>query len=177
VRHSSGAMSSSLIFFGQGGELFMGEEPLLGESSADRIKSLLGDSSADRAGLVRRRIVRRPLSGYQAQPMVFSERDSASPSLASGDPLSEMLMHLAASRKEQSAGRSSGGDSSVSASMLSGLAQLASDEGIGSRIPHASDSSAASAQLRSRFLQELMLAALSDDDALSQMGPLTDDYD
>jgi len=42
---------------------------------------------------------------------------------------------------------------------------------------HASDSSAASAQLRSRFLQELMLAALSDDDALSQMGPLTDDYD
>lgn len=60
--------SSSLIFFGQGGELFMGEDG----SAEERIKSLLGDS-AERGGLVRRRIVRRPLSGYHAQPMVFSE--------------------------------------------------------------------------------------------------------
>lgn len=62
-------MSSSLIFFGQGGELFMGEDG----TAEERLKSLLGDSS-DRGGLVRRRIVRRPLSsGYQAQPMVYSE--------------------------------------------------------------------------------------------------------
>ena len=60
---------SSLIFFGQGGEMFMGEDG----AAEERIKSLLGDSGTDRNGLVRRRIVRRPLSGYQAQPMVFSE--------------------------------------------------------------------------------------------------------
>ena len=139
-------------------------------SAEERIKSLLGDSS-DRGGLVRRRIVRRPLSGgYHAQPMVFSEvsplatqahagfgralhravsidrcgelgwrgqrtrmcicslscklphsmhstlkvkavlaccaqreREAAgSPSLVGGDPLSEMLMHLAATRKGDS---------------------------------------------------------------------------
>lgn len=95
-------------------------------TTEERIKSLLGDSS-DRGGLVRRRIVRRPLSGYQAQPIVFSEvshlpvrlrqgqpffsspimrisicvcpQRDAPPALVSGDPLSEMLMHLAATRK------------------------------------------------------------------------------
>ncbi|KAL1526314.1 hypothetical protein AB1Y20_015029 [Prymnesium parvum] len=161
---------SSLIFFGQGGELFMGEDG----TAEERLKSLLGDSS-DRAGLARRRIVRRPLSGYQAQSMLFSERDAAS-SLAAGDPLSEMFMHLAATRKEQSSGRTGNVEPSISATFMSGLAQLGTEESFGNRIPHAKESSSALTQLRSCFVQEMMLSALTDESTLSQMGPLDADY-
>ena len=59
-----------LIFYGQSGELFVGE----GDASAEeRIKSLLSDN--DRGGLMRRRIVRRPLSNgtYTSQSLSFAE--------------------------------------------------------------------------------------------------------
>lgn len=100
------------LFHGKADELFVGD----GERSAEeRLKSLLGES--DRGGLIRRRIVRRPLSSgsYVSQslnpPHCFSERerpsqrerDNGSPSLRNADPLSDLLSHLAASRKAHEA--------------------------------------------------------------------------
>lgn len=154
------------MFFGQGGELLMGED----SSAEERIKALLGDSVA---GLARRRILRRPLSGssgYQSQAsMVFSERerDISSPSLV--DPLSEMLMQLAATRK--------GHDSSARAdtSVLSSLAQLAAEETSARRpdsVALPEGAAAIPAQMCSHFVQELMLAALVDGAATADLPPL-----
>ena len=81
----------------------------------------------------RRRIVRRPLgSGYQAQTIVFSERDrDASPSLTGSEPLSELLQQLAASRKSMMEGgppsRPAGGAGNASASVLSSLGLVGAD--------------------------------------------------
>lgn len=150
-----------LIFYGQSGELFVGE----GDASAEeRIKSLLSDS--DRGGLMRRRIVRRPLSGaYTSQSLSFAERerDSASPSMLNADPFSELLSQLAASRKSELPLRLRERDST---GPLSGFAQLANQlatedssrrcSGLQLDMPP----DATQAQLRKRFTQELVLAAM-----------------
>ena len=110
------AEPQSLILFGNGGELFMGDE---GDGSAEeRIRTLLGDGS-DR-GLARRRI-RRPLGGsYQSsQGLVFAERERDG-----GDPLSELLAHLSASRSGAAAAARPRGDPFDA----SALSQLAADE-------------------------------------------------
>lgn len=101
IAASSFGQPEELIFFGQGAELAyaMGEG---GEDSAEeRIKTLLGSDPGERGlAAARRRVVRRPLgsSGYQAQTIVFSERDRGD--ALSSEPLSELLQ-LAASRKGQ----------------------------------------------------------------------------
>ena len=81
-----------LFFQGGAGDLFLSED----SSAEERIKSLLGDA-ADRG---RRRIVRR-----RSARAGTGRRRSSSPSatatvvVARGDPLSELLAHLAASRR------------------------------------------------------------------------------
>ena len=156
---------SDLIFFGQGefAAFADGSDP----SAEERIKSYLDP------GLVasRRRVVRRPLgSSYQAQTIVFSERDrDGAPSHSSSEPLSDLLQQLAASRKSMLEGvPSSGrpmraGGSSASSSVLSSLG-LAAD---GAERRRAGGELAAGVaaspadQLRACFVQELMLSALS----------------
>jgi hypothetical protein len=152
----------SLVFFGQGefAAFADGSDP----SADERIKSYLDPSLVAQ----RRRVVRRPLgSGYQAQTIVFSERDrDAAPSLASSEPLSELLQQLAASRKSMLEGVPSRparavGSGGASASVLSSLGLDGSE-----RKRTASEMSSAVAasptdQLRACFVQELMLSALS----------------
>ena len=157
----------SLILFGQGGELFMGEE---GDGSAEeRIRTLLGDGS-DR-GLARRRI-RRPLSGgYQSQSgLVFSERERDG-----GDPLSELLAHLNASRTGQAALRSRG-DPIESAAALSGLSQLAAEESkplsVGQQLAESTPAHGRLQAQRCRFMQELMLSAMAASPDTLRLGPL-----
>jgi len=153
----------SLIFFGQGSEFFEGSDP----SAADeRIRSYLDPGS-------RRRVVRRP--GYQAPgTIVFSERGDGS--LASSEPLSELLQQLAASRKNLMDGvlsnrpRSSvGGSGSASASVLSSLGLAGADgterKRAGGEVSAVPASPAE--QLRANFVQELMLSALSHKDDLA----------
>ena len=158
----------SLILFGQGGELFMGEE---GDGSAEeRIRTLLGDGS-DR-GLARRRI-RRPLSGgYQSQGLVFSEREGRD---GGGDPLSELLAHLNASRTGQAALRPRG-DSIESAAVLSGLSQLAAEEikplSVGQQLAENTPAHGRLQAQRCRFMQELMLSALAASPDTLCLGPL-----
>ena len=72
--HRAIPMASELIFFGQGGELFMGDSS--DPSAEERIKSLIGEGSS---GLSRRRLVRRPLGSYTPQPLVFASEVSGPP--------------------------------------------------------------------------------------------------
>jgi len=147
-----------LIFCGQGGELFVGE----GDASAEeRIKSLL--SEGDR-GLMRRRIVRRPISGgtyASSQPLGLSERDG---SLLSIDPLSELLSHLTASRAKAHEPMARLGRERDAAG-LSGLAALALEEtgkqtkGLQLDLPVAANSERSN--LRARFVQDLILSSLA----------------
>lgn len=157
---------SSLILFGQGGELFMGDE---GDGSAEeRIRSLLGEGS-DR-GLARRRI-RRPLGGsYQSQGgLVFSERDRDG-----GDPLSELLAHLNASRTGQALRSRS--DPIESAAALSGLSQLAAEESkplsVGQQLAESTPAHGRLQAQRCRFMQELMLSAMAASPDTLRLGPL-----
>eukprot|EP00310_Coccolithus_braarudii_P017085 CAMPEP_0183335020 /NCGR_PEP_ID=MMETSP0164_2-20130417/3442_1 /TAXON_ID=221442 /ORGANISM="Coccolithus pelagicus ssp braarudi, Strain PLY182g" /LENGTH=178 /DNA_ID=CAMNT_0025504281 /DNA_START=13 /DNA_END=549 /DNA_ORIENTATION=+ len=148
------------VFYGQGhdGELFVGD----GDASAEeRIKSLLGESSQ----VMRRRIVRRPLSGssYISPPLGVGERDASSSSAANADPLSELLAHLAASRRGQESARSVR-DRDTSSS-LNSLTQLALEESsVGQLGAQLDTGSPADAELRRHFLQELLLATVADPD-------------
>lgn len=152
----AGMDPESLIFFGQSPAEFayLAEA----ESAEERIKSLLGESGAGPAG-ARRRVVRRPLSGYQAA-------DGSSPGISASEPLSDLLMHLAASRKAAGGGapRAAGGESAVS-SMLSSLSALE-----GRQTP---DAPATPAQAtRGKFVRELMLSSLAQPSASLDLGPL-----
>jgi hypothetical protein len=133
---------------------FVGE----GDASAEeRIKSLLGDTSQ----VMRRRIVRRPLSGssYISPPLGFGERDGSNSSTANADPLSELLAHLTASRR----GHEPPGRDHDSTSSLSNLAHLALEETSERHFGAQLDTpSAADSELRRRFLQELLLATISE---------------
>jgi len=168
--------NDELIFFGQGGaELAyaMGESS---EASAEeRIKSLLGDSGERGLAAARRRVVRRPLGGYQAQTIVFSERDrdAAPPGLSAGEPLSELLQ-LAASRKG-SLPRCSRDSGSASSSMLQSLSGLTAGAADAER-KRAGETAGAPAtpaqQLRAAFVQELLLSTLAHPASSLDDGPL-----
>ena len=144
------------------------------DASADErmIKSYLDPSLV----ASRRRVVRRPLgSGYQAQTIVFSERErDGSPSLTGSEPLSELLQQLAASRKSmlesgmpsaRPARASSGGAGGASASVLSSLGLMGTEGTERRRLGGDLNSSCAGVnpteQLRAHFVQECMLSALS----------------
>jgi len=175
IASTFGASNDELIFFGQGAELAyaMGE----GDASAEeRIKSLLGDPGERGLAAARRRVVRRPLGGggYQAQTIVFSERDrdAASPGLSS-EPLSELLQ-LAASRKG-SLPRCSRDSGSASSSMLQSLSGLTAGA-VDAERKRAGETAGAPAtpaqQLRAAFVQELLLSTLAHPASSLDDGPL-----
>lgn len=149
--------SESLIFFGSSPAEFAYMAEAGDASAEERIKSLLGES-ADRGIAARRRVVRRPLGGHPA--------DGSSPSLSAGEPLSDLLLHLAASRKGGPGGTQmlrAAGETAVS-SMLSSLADLE-----GKRPPEACTPAQ---QVRGSFVKELMLSALAQPAASLDLGPL-----
>ena len=156
-----------LFFQGGAGDLFLSED----SSAEERIKSLLGDA-ADRG---RRRIVRRPLGsgGYGSQALVFAERDrdggSSSPG---GDPLSELLAHLAASRKSGDPARAREAAAGLGGG-LGGLAQIAAEEsqrrGLRLNLPEANSAAAVERRhLRARFVQELVVSAMVDEPTIGE---------
>lgn len=167
---------SSLVFFGGGGADFayMQPEGAVDALAAEERSKYLGEPGSLAA--TRRRVVRRPLGSgsYQAQSIVFSERDRDSPSLASSEPLGELLQQLAASRKHgmpRGAARESGGGLSGS-SVLSSLSGLVAE---GTERRRAADAAAVATpaqQKRAIFVQELMLSALSQPVDKLDYGPL-----
>ena len=157
-----------LFFQGGAGDLFLSED----SSAEERIKSLLGDA-ADRG---RRRIVRRPLGsgGYGSQALVFAERDrdggSSSPG---GDPLSELLAHLAASRKSGDPARAREAAAGLGGGGLGGLAQIAAEEsqrrGLRLNLPEANSAATVERRhLRARFVQELVVSAMVDEPTIGE---------
>lgn len=166
---SASAAEESLIFFGQGELASFADGS---DASADeRMKSVLDPALV----ASRRRVVRRPLgAGYGgSQAIVFSDRD-ASPSLASSEPLSELLQQLAASRKSMLEGtgpvarapRGLAGSSGASgtSAVLSSLGLTAEGaESRGTKRAAMGEHSGANPteQMRAYFVQELMLSALA----------------
>jgi len=151
-----------LFFQGGAGDLFLSED----SSAEERIKSLLGDA-ADRG---RRRIVRRPLGsgGYGSQALVFAERDRDG-----GDPLSELLAHLAASRKSGDPARAREAAAGLGGGGLGGLAQIAAEEsqrrGLRLNLPEANSAAAVERRhLRARFVQELVVSAMVDEPTIGE---------
>lgn len=163
------ALEEQLIFYGGGGEqLFFGGDGTEPTSPEERIKSLLGE---DR-GLMRRRIVRRPLGGASASQLLsFTERDgdASSLSVGGGDPLSELLSHLAASRKAAGEppslmrGSCDGRDptSATGASPLSALALWLAALPNEPSAHQPGAPTAAEREQRSSFVQQLMLGSLT----------------
>jgi hypothetical protein len=157
-----GSGEDSLIFFGQGGELaYMAES---GEASAEeRIRTLLGEAGERGLAAARRRVMRRPLGsgGYQAQSIIFSERDRDSPAsgLAS-EPLSELL-HLASTRKGQQPTLRAGRESTVG-SVLQSLMGMSGAEAERKRggAPDPAAPSTPAQQARAAFMEELLLSSL-----------------
>ena len=152
----------ALIFGSEFASFADGSDP----SADERIKSYLDPALM----ASRRRGVRRPLGagGYQAQSIVFSDRDrDASPSMASGEPLSELLQQLAASRQSlrdggsaaSRAARVGGPGGASSASVLSSLGLDGPERGRKEGAGAASQIE----QIRGYFVQELMLSALASD--------------
>jgi hypothetical protein len=166
----SSALEEQLLYYGGGGEhLFFGGDGAEPTSPEERIKSLLGE---DR-GLMRRRIVRRPMGGASSSQLLsFTDRegDGLSPSMGGGgDPLSDLLSHLAASRKAAGEPPSllrascDGHEpaSTAGASPLSALALLLA--GLPNEPPahQPGAPTAAEREQRSAFVQQLMLGSLS----------------
>mmetsp|Transcript_17490 Transcript_17490/g.55916 ORF Transcript_17490/g.55916 Transcript_17490/m.55916 type:complete len:208 (+) Transcript_17490:88-711(+) len=90
------SLEEQLILYGGGGGTGAGDGLLFGaEAAEERIKSLLGEG--ERGGLMRRRVMRRPLG---SAALSFGERDAdgaALSPLAVTDPLSDLLSHISAS--------------------------------------------------------------------------------
>ena len=135
-------------------------------SAEERIKSLLGGDPAER-GLARRRVVRRPFGsgGYQAQTIVFSERErerDGAQSLSS-EPFSELLQLAATRSKGQLPLRASRDPAATE----SGRARVpgGGDGGSGAAVTPAQ-------QLRAAFVQELLLSTLALPTAGLDPGPL-----
>ncbi len=164
---------------------FQGEESLIfgdiaelgGDSASaeERIKSLLGGDSAER-GLARRRVVRRPFGsgGYQAQTIVFSERErDGSPALSSEPHISELLQLAATRSKGQLPLRAT--RESTAGSMLQSLT-VATESGR-TRAPGGAEGGGSTPatpaqQLRAAFVQELLLSTLALPTAGLDPGPL-----
>ena len=144
-----------------------------GETSAEeRIKSLLGDPSDRGLAAARRRVVRRPFGsgGYQAQAIIFSERErDGSPSLST-EPLSAELLQLAASRKGHMPLRAS---RDSTGSVLQSLT-AATEPG---RARAMAGGATPAQQLRAVFVQELLLSTLALPASSLDPGPLDGDYD
>jgi len=90
------SLEEQLILYGGGGGGGAGDGLLFGaEAAEERIKSLLGEG--ERGGLMRRRVMRRPVG---SAALSFGERDAdgaALSPLAVADPLSDLLSHISAS--------------------------------------------------------------------------------
>ena len=133
-------------------------------SAEERIKSLLGGDPAER-GLARRRVVRRPFGsgGYQAQTIVFSERERDGAQSLSSEPFSELLQLAATRSKGQLPLRASRDPAATE----SGRARVpgGGDGGSGAAVTPAQ-------QLRAAFVQELLLSTLALPTAGLDPGPL-----
>ncbi|EOD37307.1 hypothetical protein EMIHUDRAFT_109942 [Emiliania huxleyi CCMP1516] len=90
------SLEEQLILYGGGAGAGAGDGLLFGaEAAEERIKSLLGEG--ERGGLMRRRVMRRPVG---SAALSFGERDAdggALSPLAVADPLSDLLSHISAS--------------------------------------------------------------------------------
>lgn len=167
----SSTAADELLFFGHGADLLMGDDEQV--SAEERIKSYLGEPS-DRGVPARRRVIRRPLGGggYQAQTIVFSERDRDAVGLSGSEPLSELLQQLGSSRSKGAP--SAAGVPQLHSGLAAGLAAAADDSerrkqrAGGGRATTVSPEQ----QMRACFVQELMLAALSQPVAELDGGPL-----
>jgi hypothetical protein len=169
-----GQGDDSLIFFGQGAELaYMAEAS---EASAEeRIKGLLGETAGERGlAAARRRVMRRPLGSgsYQAQAIVFSDRERDAVSALSSEPLSELLQ-LAASRKGQVPLRACRDSSSSSVlQSLSGLTAAADTDRRRGPGGEAAAALSPAQQLRAAFVQEVLLSTLAQPVTALDCGPL-----
>ena len=170
MERRNAAQEDSLIFFGQGGSDFAMADADAVSAEERIIKNYLGGEPGERGGVSRRRVVRRPLGGggYQAQTIVFSERDGSSQGLSASEPLSELLQQLAASRKGSRTARESA--PSLHSSLAAGLA-AAEDASDRKRGDYAAAASPAQ-QMRACFVQELVLSALSQPVSALDQGPL-----
>ena len=161
MQRPSFGQEDALVFFGQDSLAYTES----GEGSAEeRIKAYaLGEPERGLAA-ARRRVVRRPLgSGYQAQAIVFAERDAASSALSASEPLSELLMQLTSSRKAAAPGSTRTRDSAGSSvlSSLTGLTAAADGERKRANSENGGVPATPAQQLRACFVQELMLSALA----------------
>ena len=169
---AAAASEDSLFFFQNESAGFFADGS---DASADeRMKAVLDPALV----ASRRRAVRRPLGGYGGGgAIMLSDRD-ASPSMASSEPLAELLQQLAASRKSMLEGgapsaRAARGAGSTGAG--GGASAVLSTLGLGpdgvegrgtKRVAGEMGTVNAAAvnpteQLRACFVQDLMLSALS----------------
>lgn len=144
-------LPDDVFFFGS--EHFGGD---VGDAASAEERMLLGES--DR-GLMRRRVVRRSLGSAASSLLSFTERDVDE---TGGDPLSDLLTHIAASR--QAAGEPPSllrarGVSALSALSSSLAALPLTDEPLAHR-PGAP--TPAQREQRAAFVEQLLLSSLSD---------------